>query len=159
MVTEKEIGVYGKLFDIAAGNMESAGKEMEIDRDAFLAVVHMDPHRADMLRLAGLTKRGFLQAAFTAMCHRYPDEGAIQGWSDQMGLEDLLFRRKLTESIRRSEEGIMKQVSIVHNLYSDGETERVHTMVVTGYDKLDRLYKIYGKMPGWMKRLAKKIMR
>ena len=53
MVTEKEIGVYGKLFDIAAGNMESAGKEMEIDRDAFLAVVHMDPHRADMLRLAG----------------------------------------------------------------------------------------------------------
>ena len=149
MVTEKEIGVYGKLFDIAAGNMESAGKEMEIDRDAFLAVVHMDPHRADMLRFAGLTKKGFLQAAFTA----------IQGWSDQMGLEDLMFRRKLTESIRRSEEGIMKQVSIVHNLYSDGETERVHTMVVTGYEKLDRLYKIYGKMPGWMKRLAKKIMR
>ena len=159
MVTEKEIAVYGKLFDIAAGNMEAAGKKMEIDRDAFLAVVHMNPHKADMLRLSGLTKKGFVQASFAAMCHRYPDEGAIQGWHDQEGLEDLQYRRKLTEALRNSEEGIMKQVSLVHNLYSDGETEKVHTMVVTGYDKLDRLYAVYEKLPGFMKRLAKKIMR
>ena len=70
MVTEKEIGVYGKLFDIAAGNMESAGKEMEIDRDAFLAVVHMDPHRADMLRpcLCKQLSDHCLSASFTYSC-------------------------------------------------------------------------------------------
>ena len=159
MVTEKEIEVYRKLFDVAADNMESAGLEMEIDRDAFLAVVHMHPHKADMLRLSNLSKRGFVQAAFASMLHRYPEEGSVRAWKDKEDMEDLSFRRKLIETLRNSEEGKMKQVSIQHNIYSDGETEKVQTMVVTGYGKLDRLYEIYGKMPGFMKRLAKKIMR
>lgn len=159
MVTEKEIAVYGKLFDIAAGNMEAAGKKMEIDRDAFLAVVHMNPHKADISRMAHLSKRGMVQALFASMCHRYPDDGAFAVWRDREGLDDFEYRKILTKSLRNAKETKVKQVSQVKNPYFDGETEEIRTMVVTGYGRLDRLFEIYSKMPHWMQRLAKKIMR
>ena len=132
---------------------------MKIDRDAFLAVVGMHPHQADIIRFSGLSRKGLVQAVYVGLFHRIPDEKALQVWKDQENLEDLKFRKTIMETVRKSEEGRKKQVSLIRNIYSDGAVEEVRTMLSTGYGKLDRLYAIYAKMPQWMKRLAKKIMR
>ncbi len=159
MITEGEKKVYSELFHIVKVNMEAAGQEMIPLEEAFLTTVGIAPDTADVLQLRRLNKKGLVQASFASILRRFPDEGAIADWAKKEDMPCEEYRIKLITTLVNSAEYKQKGIRVCNNIYSSAQKQPVQVVVQTGYAGMDRLVKIYSRMPKWMKKLAKKILK
>lgn len=158
-MNHSEIEIYSSLFRIVKDNMEKSGYEMIPSEEAFLAVVGTASDTADLLRLRNLGKSDFIQAAFATILRRFPDDGALMAWGKKRDMPDEEYRSKLITTLINSAEHKQKNLRICNNIYMTVEKQPIQVVVQTGYGGMDRLMKIYSRMPKWMKKFAKKILK
>lgn len=152
--------VYSKLYDITQENMKKGGQELVFTKAAFLFSTKCQAGKADLFQLMELDNQSFFQAAFVGFFYRIPDEGAMDRWNRECGLDKEEFQEKVIRSLTGSEEFRDKRVKLYHNIYSTNSLVR-HSQdhISTSSYYMDRLYHIYRHLPGFLKVIAKKILK
>lgn len=152
--------VYSKLYDITQENMKDAGEELVFTKDAFLFSTKCQAGKADLFQLMDMDNQSFFQAAFVGLFYRIPDEGAMERWNRECFLEKEEFQQKVIRSLTNSDEFRDKRVKLSNNIYSTHSFVRQNEgQVTTSNYYMDRLYNIYRHLPGFLKAIAKKIIK
>lgn len=167
MLTDKQLSVYDKLFDLTNDNMNKSCKEMIISKDAFMYTVNSPERVANIASMCQMPKRAFYQASFSLILHRFPDDGAIKKYEALLAnknISDETFKIQALRSILSSHECRIKHGIIKNNIYQLFSLPRINQRPLNSnelnatnispiekigsiYPKFGKLYNLYRKLP------------
>lgn len=157
--------IYEDLYDITNCNMQSAGKQLIITKEAFMFKQRSRERVFDVSLCGECDNASFLQIAYLGMMGRMPDRGAIMKWMKKVDLEPAEFRRQLIERLSSSGEFAERDVKIVNNIYnrvlinSSKKVERCSYMILSLKLKVYQiLKKMYKKLPERYRKLIKEML-
>ena len=154
--------IYSALYDIVRENAEKAGSELEIDKDSYMYIAESELFSPDILKLSQEKDNGrFLRKAYIAFLSRPIDSRAEHGWNEYMGLPSDEFQSRTITTLKNSDEYFRSNNCIKNNVHSDNNSYGgvfAGLRGGTGISVPDRLLRTYRRMPGFMKKTAKKIM-
>ena len=149
----------GALYAIAARRMAAAGSEMPCSAAVFTVLSQAEPEQVRYPLLAGLENADFLEAAFLLLLERPVDAETRAAWSRRYDLPRPQFQTAVLRSVLHSQEYTAHMFSRPLTgcplpLTDANAGVRVQ---VAAQPMPERLLRIYRRMPGPMKRLAKKL--
>lgn len=157
--------VYMDLYDITNGNMQAAGKQLSMSKEAFLFKQRNEENIFDISLCGECDNIDFLQIAYLGLLGRMPDRGAVTKWMKKIDLEPAEFRGQLIEKLSASGEYAERDVKISNNIYnmalisSSKKVERCGYMLLAVKLKVyQTLKKIYKKLPERHRKLIKEIL-
>ena len=156
--------IYGKIFDITNNNMLENDMELEYSKEAFLFSTECPVGKCDVLDMIDLDNMSFMEATYAALFFRTADPGAYANWSKRKDMYTLDFRKRLINSIGGSQEYLEKGAVLKNNIYSNrAEANRPVSIGKTSdfsaaNKAVNKLYRIYEKLPSPLKKLAKKLI-
>ena len=156
--------IYGKIFDITNNNMLENDMELEYSKEAFLFSTECPVGKCDVLDMIDLDNMSFMEATYAALFFRTADPGAYANWSKRKDMYTLDFIKSLINSIGCSQEYLEKGAVLKNNIYSNrAEANRPVSIGKTSdfsaaNKAVNKLYRIYKKLPSPLKKLAKKLI-
>lgn len=155
MLIEQQLEVYNKLFQISENNMINSGNEVNISKEAFLAVVGEPALMTNIVKIWKLPKLAYLQALYALALRRLPDEGMVEICKIDTQ-SDNEYKREITESVRHSQEFREKQARIYNNVFSTHKNLPTVTTYFVEYPLLNKIYVMYRKIPQKYRRRVRK---
>ncbi|MCD7964806.1 MAG: DUF4214 domain-containing protein, partial [Clostridiaceae bacterium] len=121
------------------------------------------PHILNMSIWNDLNSDVFLETAYMHLLKRVPDKETLNYWKKRkQSMTKESYQSAVIESIINSEEFAIKKVIVSNNIYCNVK-EKQRTIIVNtdseinGY--VERLVKVYRRMPSFLRILAKKILK
>ena len=151
-----ESKVYSQLYDIAEANLQKAGKEMQFTKKSLLHSVTRELKYIDAFEFVDDDRDTFLQSLYIALLFRTPEKAARDRWREVKGLTERQVQSKIFTSLISSQEFLEKGAVVCNNFYSDSAAKVQIVMQSNRY--MDKLYGYYRKMPGFIKKIVKKIL-
>lgn len=112
-----EQGVYSKLYDFTQEKMEAVGQKLPYEKETFLCEVGCPPQQIDVSRFLELSNPAFLQAVYTVVLKRLPEEREAAFWEQRYGEPESLFQEEVLRSISNSSVVAINHIRLVHNPY------------------------------------------
>ncbi len=161
LLTEKEMEIYGNLYDITSKNYDPDYGKLQGNRSAFLTSVNLESFRSDLSVLENVPTDEFLEAAYIAIVRRFLDSPAEQMWKEKRGtLKEDTYKELITGSLMNSRERLLKGITAYYNIFSvparQSDTIAAAQPMSAG---ITRLYRFYQKLPAWMRKIIKKVMK
>ncbi len=159
----KDLDLYSAVFDITTQNMEEAGEEFHLPKEAFLFMAEDSPWKADIFQISKERENEvFLEKAYLACLKRFCDEGAFLNWQKKFSLPKQEFQRQLMISLINSEEYSRNYVKVYNHIYSQknifgGSLNRVQ-QASGGLNVPERLLRVYRKQPKFLRKLERRIL-
>ncbi|MCQ2490155.1 MAG: hypothetical protein MJ079_01015 [Ruminococcus sp.] len=158
----KDKDVYSAVYDIVDENMKKSGGKLGISKELVLSTTRIKPGKVDILKLSReRNNETFVRKAYIFMLNRQIDDTALKAWKAQFKLPPEEFQRNVVGTIKQSEEFFQNQVRMYNNIYSENNSfggKFADIGRTAGIPVSERMRKIYGKMPPFMKKTAKKIL-
>jgi len=149
--------IYSDIFDITSKNMEAAGMNFTVSKEAFLEMCRAHPVNADVYELSKeKDNKIFLEKAYITMLKRYADERAFASMEEKMNLPSEEFQRNLVLTIISSPEFANKNVDIYNNIYSSHNSYHTNLLKIRIYYSLK---KIYDKFPEGVKKVLRRLLK
>lgn len=160
---DRDLDIYSALIQIVDNNLQKAHKELEFSQEAFLISVESKPNVINMSLWSDLDQEVFLEVAFMQLLKRVPEKEVITYWKKrEPSLTKEAYQSAVIESIINSEEFAIKKVVISNNIYCDIK-EKQRTIIINSNSEInnyvEKLVMVYRRMPLFLRKLAKKIMR
>ena len=154
-MTEKELNVYSKLFDITEQKLSENGKSMQTCRKAFLKTLNISPDEVDLSEMYDVSDDNYRQVLYTVILNRFVGKEEIS----QRGLGNFESSKEMKEKTLNDALSLTERYqnkTIVSNIPNLNDAEEQRIGLLTG--KLRKL-KIRIKMliPRKVKIFLKKI--
>ena len=164
LLSEKENSIYKQLYDITSKNFDGRYGTLQGSKGAFIASVNLEPHRTDLSVLADVPIDDFLEASYFSVLRRFPDATAAEIWKQKRPtMSEETYKEKVVFSLINSRERSIRGVTVYNNIFSQVQKQNgivANTVVAQpAYPGLNRLYKIYYKLPKWLKSLVKALLK
>ncbi len=161
--------IYSNIFELTKSNIESAGGEFSVSKEAFIELSGIHPQNADVFLLSREeNNRVFLEKAYIRLLKRLADTRAYENWGGRFNLPVCEFQRMVVYTILQSKEFSEKNVNVYNNIYS---LHNQYKGVLSDSKKLMSvrkaefhlkfyciLKKIYYKLPEKTKNMLKKLI-
>lgn len=163
--------IYSDIFDITKGNMNAAGMDFTISKEAYLKMSESHPVNADIYELSKeKNNRTFIEKAYVTLLKRYADERAFSSWERKINLPSEEFQQLCVPTIMNSPEFAGKNVDVYNNIYSPhnayhGDLIRCNKFLKMSKnaDRKMKIYyslkKIYDKFPEGIKKILRKLLK
>lgn len=158
--------LYAQLYDITNTNIQKAGKQLDMTKDAFMFKQANKEGYFDVSLCGDCDNISFLQIAYLGMLGRMPDPGARKNWGQKAGMDKNAFRRELIAKISSSEEFAKRDVKIINNIYNNDLVNKgskispiypvMRKVRQKGYNFMR---KVYSKFPEGCKKVIRKIIK
>lgn len=160
---ERDIDIYNSLIHIVEKNLQNVQKKLEFSPEAFLISVQSKPDIINMSLWSDLDPDIFLEVAYMHLLKRVPEKEVLNYWEKRkQSMTKTAYQSAVIESIINSEEYSIKKVVVSNNIYCDVK-EKQRTIIVNTNSEincyLEKLVKVYRRMPLFLRKLAKKIMK
>lgn len=155
---KEELKVYASLFDVAETNLKESGETPIIKKTAFLSRVQSNQQSADLLLLEKLDREAFVQGVYAIALDRFIDEDRRLFWKENE-LDTETFQKTVVKLILESVEKKNNNIVVCNNIFDTCEKMEAHVIVQSGHLGLDRLLRIYAKLPNCLKSVVKKILK
>ncbi|MCR5719821.1 MAG: hypothetical protein K6F84_04575, partial [Lachnospiraceae bacterium] len=152
-------GLYEKLYDKVASNMESAGKVFPYRKETFLREAGTAPDVIDVERYLDLENEEFFQAVFQVAYKRLYDEKEYEVWKKHFSMEKDEFRKKFLKSIESSTVIAINRQTIINNPYFKMKKGIRYFILGRLYGLTDKSsLRTFGKkMPGFIQKIIRKV--
>lgn len=160
-ISNEEKEIYGKLYDITSRNYDTQYGSLEGTRQNFLISVQMEANAADLGLLDEVPAESFLEAAFVSILKRLPEAEVRTEWEKRrQTMPEEEYKKQIISTLVNCGERAEKGISVSNNIFTPVQQQVWTTgSPQGGYPQVDKLYKIYMKLPKWARKMAKAALK
>lgn len=139
-MTDKELSIYSKLYDITENNLDGTGVEMETCREAFMKVLQVRPEQTDLSMTYDVPRDKYVQVMYSIVLKRLITPEETDNWKARRFASEREYKDEVMKSVISFTERSKKK-TVISN-YADSSEETSYSV---GKIK-KKLRKIAGKI-------------
>ena len=156
---EKSIQVYEGIYDIVAGNLQTAGQSFAYQKTTFLRDVENPPRIVDVSKYVHLANTEFFQAVYVAAYKRLPETNEAAAWEDKYDMTAAEFQKAALQSIVNSSVAAINHIQFINNPYFEQNRGIRYKLLGVLYGLTDKssLRQFGKKMPQPIQKIIRKV--
>lgn len=156
---EKSIQVYEGIYDVVAGNLQSAGQPFSYHKATFLCDVENSPQTVDVSKYLELSNKQFFQALYVAAYKRLPETNEAAVWKNKYDMTASDFQKAVLQSIVNSSVVAINHIQFINNPYFEQKRGIKYKLFGILYGLTDKssLRQFGKKMPQPIQKIIRKV--